>query len=95
MPEELDVMDQVRSEYDHIINCQQSGGNKTIAASDLSKVADDFVGKSIKKNYDPIHGRFVLLKQFGMDLQNKCIHLKPNEVVPGRHLMNLFSNFGA
>jgi len=110
MPEEMVVLDQVRSEYEHIIHCQQrqvsnssDGGDGKIilaaaaAASDLSKVADDFVGKSIKKNYDPMHGRFVLLKQFGIDLESNSIHLKPTEIVPGRHLKQLFSPkfFGA
>ena len=94
MPEEMDVVDQVRAEYEHIMACQRNGSPK-ISASMVSKVADDFAGRSIKKNYDPVTGRFVMLKQFRTDLRCNAIHLKPKEVVPARHLDTLFSDFCA
>jgi hypothetical protein len=74
--------------------CQRNGSPK-ISASKVSKVADDFAGRSIKKNYDPVTGRFVMLKQFRTDLRCNAIHLKPKEVVPARHLDTLFSDFCA
>jgi hypothetical protein len=92
MPDETCAVEQVRSEYEHIVACQKNGcGN--VSASDVSKIADEFVGRSIKKNYDPVNGRFVLLKQFLTDLRCDKIHLKPNEVNPARHLENMFGDF--
>jgi hypothetical protein len=94
MPEEMDVVDQVRAEYERIMACQRNGSTK-FSASNVSKLADDFAGRSIKKNYDPVKGRFVLFKQFWTDLRCNGIHLKPKEVVPARHLDTLFSDFCA
>jgi hypothetical protein len=92
MPEEVDVVDHVRAEYERIMACQRSGSPK-FPASKVSKLVDEFAGRSIRKNYDPIRGRFVLFKQFCMDLQCNVIHLKPKEVLPARHLETLFGDF--
>ncbi|KAL3765305.1 hypothetical protein ACHAW5_006090 [Stephanodiscus triporus] len=94
MPEEMTVVDKVRAEYENIIACQRKRCRK-VSASEVSKIADDFTGKAIKKNYDPVNGRFVLLNQFRRDLQRNNIHLKPKEVVPARHLETLFCDFCA
>ena len=92
MPDETDVVEQVRSEDEHIIACQKNGSGN-ISASNVSKIANKFAGRSIKKNYDPVKGRFVLLKQFWTDLRCDKIYLKLNEVIPARHLETVFSDF--
>jgi len=112
MPEESDVVEKVRSEYEEIVASQEDSGCM-ISASEVSSLADDFVGKAIKKNFDPIGGalcskrkgrrgargarigkasRFVMLRQFGIDLRQGNIHLKPNEIIPAKHLEHLFYN---
>ena len=88
MPEEMNVVDQVRSEYAKIMSRKSNGENVT--AADVSPLADMFVGKAILKNFHPVTGRLVMLRNFGRDLAMKRIHLKPKEVVPAKHLMNLF-----
>ncbi len=89
MPEELNAVEKVRAEYEEIVACQQTE-NCQFSAAKVSKLANNFVGKAIHKNFDPVKGRFVMLRQFGIDLRNDSIHLNPNEVVPAKHLENLF-----
>lgn len=89
MPEEADVVDQVRAEYRDIMSRLQNG-NCQVSAATVSTATNNYVGKAIHKNFDPIKGRFVKLKQFGIDLRNGHIHLMPKEVVPAKHLENLF-----
>ncbi|KAL7541654.1 hypothetical protein ACHAXR_011107 [Thalassiosira sp. AJA248-18] len=89
MPEELDVTEKVRSEYEEIMSRQKSG-NQQVSAAEVSSLSNNFVGKAIRKNFHPITGRFVMLRQFGIDLRHGNIHLKPKEVVPAKHLENLF-----
>ena len=89
MPEEVNVVDQVRAEYEEIISCQKTKGCK-FSAAQVSSMSNAFVGKAIHKNFDPVHGRFIMLQRFGIDLRKGFIHLKPKEVVPAKHLENLF-----
>jgi len=89
MPEELNAVEKVRAEYEEIVACQQKE-NCQFSAAKVSKLANNFVGKAIYKNFDPVKGRFVMLRQFGIDLRNDNIHLNPKEVVPAKHLENLF-----
>lgn len=92
MPEEANVLEQVRNEYEDIIlQCQQREG-RLVSAEDVSDLMNDFVGKAIHKNFHPKHGRFVMLRQFGRDLRNGEVHLTEAEVVPAKHLENLFYN---
>jgi len=89
MPEEVDVADEVRAEYERIVSCQKDGGPK-MSAERVSKCANHFVGKAIHKNFHPTKGRFVMIRKFGVDLRRGEIHLKPKEVVPAKHLETLF-----
>mmetsp|Transcript_17845 Transcript_17845/g.35784 ORF Transcript_17845/g.35784 Transcript_17845/m.35784 type:complete len:912 (+) Transcript_17845:184-2919(+) len=93
MPEELDVLEEVRREFDDLksrLSSDDRDGNNNVTAADVSPLANMFVGKAIHKNFHPINGRFVVLWDFGKDLASKKIHLKPKEVVPAKHLENLF-----
>mmetsp|Transcript_7560 Transcript_7560/g.16262 ORF Transcript_7560/g.16262 Transcript_7560/m.16262 type:complete len:958 (-) Transcript_7560:151-3024(-) len=93
MPEELDVLEEVRREFDDLksrLSSDDRDGNNNVTAADVSPLANMFVGKAIHKNFHPINGRFVMLWNFGKDLASKKIHLKPKEVVPAKHLENLF-----
>mmetsp|Transcript_22556 Transcript_22556/g.45085 ORF Transcript_22556/g.45085 Transcript_22556/m.45085 type:complete len:955 (-) Transcript_22556:259-3123(-) len=93
MPEELDVLEEVRREFDDLKSRLSS--DHEVTAADVSSLANMFVGKAIHKNFHPINGRFVMLWNFGKDLALKKIHLKPKEVVPAKHLENLFcKHFG-
>mmetsp|Transcript_7557 Transcript_7557/g.16245 ORF Transcript_7557/g.16245 Transcript_7557/m.16245 type:complete len:959 (-) Transcript_7557:151-3027(-) len=98
MPEELDVLEEVRREFDDLksrLSSDDRDGNNNVTAADVSPLANMFVGKAIHKNFHPINGRFVMLWNFGKDLALKKIHLKPKEVVPAKHLENLFcKHFG-
>mmetsp|Transcript_19339 Transcript_19339/g.39712 ORF Transcript_19339/g.39712 Transcript_19339/m.39712 type:complete len:950 (+) Transcript_19339:202-3051(+) len=98
MPEELDVLEEVRREFDDLksrLSSDDRDGNNNVTAADVSPLANMFVGKAIHKNFHPINGRFVVLWDFGKDLASKKIHLKPKEVVPAKHLENLFcKHFG-
>jgi len=89
MPEELDVVEQVRTEYENILSYEKET-NQRVSAAEVSPMANSFVGKAIHKNFDPISGRFVMLRRFGVDLRRGGIHLKPKEVIPAKHLENLF-----
>jgi len=89
MPEEVDVADEVRAEYESIASRQKDGGPE-VSAERVSKCANDFVGKAIHKNFHPTKGRFVMIRKFGVDLRQGKIHLKPKEVVPAKHLETLF-----
>jgi len=91
MPEEANVVEQVRNEYDDILKRQQRMKG-TVSAEDVSDLMNDFVGKAIHKNFHPDHGRFVMLRQFGRDLRHDKIHLTEEEFVPAMHLENLFYN---
>ncbi|EED88668.1 predicted protein [Thalassiosira pseudonana CCMP1335] len=91
MPEEVEVVHQVRQEYEDIITRQKDGS--CVTAADVSPDANMFVGRAIHKNFDPINGRFVMLSQFALDLRMGRIHLKPKEVLPAKHLGNLFHTY--
>ncbi len=91
MPEESNLVEKVRAEYEEIVSCQQKENCK-VSAANVSKLANMFVGRAIHKNFDPTNGRFVMLRQFGIDLRNKNIHLSPMEVVPANHLETLFGH---
>lgn len=86
MPEEANVLEQVKNEYCEL--CSRGGAS----AEDVSDLMDCFVGKAIRKNFHPKHGRFVMLRQFGRDLRHGKIHLTEEEVQPAMHLENLFYN---
>jgi len=93
MPEEANVVEQVREEYNEILQRQQRSINgKMVSAKDVSDLVNDFVGKAIHKNFHPDHGRFVMLRQFGRDLRHGEVYLTEEEVVPAMHLENLFYN---
>jgi hypothetical protein len=92
MPEEANVVEQVRKGYDDILSRQQRMKGATVSAEDVSDLMNDFVGKAIHKNFHPEHGRFVMLRQFGRDLRHDKIHLTEEEFVPAMHLENLFYN---
>lgn len=91
MPEEENVMEQVRKEYNDILLSQERR-NGRISADCVSNLMNDFVGRAIHKNFHPQHGRFVILRQFGRDLRRGNVHLTEKEVVPAMHLENLFYN---
>ena len=90
MPKEANVVEQVRNEYDDILKRQRRGKGEEVSAKDVSNLMNDFVGKAIHKNFDPEHGRFVMLRQFGRDLRENKVHLTEEEFVPAMHLENLF-----
>jgi hypothetical protein len=91
MPEEENVLEQVRKEYNDILLSRERR-NGRISADCVSNLMNDFVGRAIHKNFHPEHGRFVMLRQFGRDLRRGNIHLTEKEVVPAMHLENLFYN---
>lgn len=90
LPDEVDVLDGVRLEYD-IIKERMMRSEK-VTSADVSNTANAFVGKAIHKNFHPTTGRFVLLKQFGIDLRDGNIHLKSKEVTPAKHLEKILSD---
>jgi hypothetical protein len=91
MPEEENVLEQVRKEYNDILLLKERR-NGRVSADCVSNLMNDFVGRAIHKNFHPEHGRFVMLRQFGRDLRRGNIHLTEKEVVPAMHLENLFYN---
>eukprot|EP00804_Cyclotella_cryptica_P005561 CCRYP_003073-RB/>CCRYP_003073-RB protein AED:0.04 eAED:0.04 QI:258/1/1/1/1/0.8/5/212/865 len=94
MPNEVDVLDGVRMEYESIkarMRSANASENK-VTAADVSTIANNFVGKAIHKNFHPVTGRFVLLKKFGADLRNGLIHLKPKELQPAKHLEKILND---
>ena len=60
MPEEMESVEAVRDEYERIIHVRVSE-NRTVPAEEVSHLANDFVGKAIHKNFDPVKGRFAML----------------------------------
>eukprot|EP00986_Skeletonema_menzelii_P003651 scaffold1153_cov147-Skeletonema_menzelii.AAC.7 len=92
MPEEANVMEQVRNEYNDILKRQRRMKKGSVLAGNVSDLMNDFVGKAIRKNFHPDHGRFVMLRQFGRDLRHGKVHLMEEEFVPAMHLENLFYN---
>jgi hypothetical protein len=94
MPNERDVLAGVRLEYESIKARMRSAKNDEDkpTATSVSDTANKFVGNAIHKNFHPETGRFVLLKQFGIDLKNGSIHLKPMEVSPAKHLEKILND---
>jgi hypothetical protein len=94
LPDEVDVLDGVRLEYESIKARSRSTKSEEDrpTAADVSDTANAFVGKAIHKNFHPETGRFVLLKQFGIDLREKMVHLKPEEITPARHLEKILND---
>jgi hypothetical protein len=94
LPNEVDVLDGVRLEYESIKARSRSAKSEEDrpTAADVSDTANAFVGKAIHKNFHPETGRFVLLKQFGVDLREKTVHLKPEEITPARHLEKILND---
>lgn len=90
LPDEVDVLDGVRLEYDIIK--ERMMRSEEVTSADVSNTANAFVGKAIHKNFHPTTGRFVLLKQFGIDLRDGNIHLKSKEVTPAKHLEKILSD---
>ena len=91
LPNEVDVRDGVRLEYEMIKGRMARSGTITSAA-DISNTANAFVGKAIHKNFHPESGRFVLLKQFGVDLRDGSVHLKSKEIMPAKHLDKILND---
>ena len=60
MPEEMDSADAVRDEYEKIVLVQASE-NRIVSAEEVSRLANDFVGKAIHKNFHSKKGRFAML----------------------------------
>jgi hypothetical protein len=55
--------------------------------SSVSKLANLFCGKAIKKNFDPLRGRFVKMAGYGERFRNStCEHLEEGELRPAFHL---------
>lgn len=58
--------------------------------SSVSKLANLFCGKAIKKNFDPLRGRFVKMARYGEHFRsNTCEHLEEDELRPAFHLGRL------
>jgi hypothetical protein len=94
MPNEVDVLDGVRMEYESIkarMRSANANENK-VTAADVSSIANSFVGKAIHKNFHPVTGRFILLRKFGADLRDGLIHLKPKEQQPAKHLEKILND---
>jgi hypothetical protein len=54
----------------------------------VSETTDDFVGSAICKNFEPVTGRFDLLRSFGTDFRDPdgCFTLTPAELAPAYFL---------
>ena len=61
-------------------------------AADVSDTANSFTGNAIVKNFHPETGRFVILRQFALDLKHGKIHLQSKEVMPANHLEKLLND---
>ena len=81
LPEEKDVLQQVRHEV------EQLSQTKDVTA--ISKTCDQFAGSSIRKNFDPKKGRFVMLRQFGESVRNGSLLLTQSEARPAHFLGRL------
>lgn len=78
LPEERDAVDLVRQEV-HDLNVYSR-------PTDISQLADAFVGFNIRKNWHPARGRFYTLRRMGADLRHHRLALTQAEKLPARLL---------
>ena len=94
LPNEVDILDGLRLEYESIkarmMNAKMDKDRPT--AADVSDTANSFTGNAIVKNFHPETGRFVILRQFALDLKHGKIHLQSKEVMPANHLEKLLND---
>ena len=60
-PEEENALELVGTEYDGLVS-RKRHKNQPASASQVWSLADHFVVMAIIKNYDPVTGRFVMLR---------------------------------
>mmetsp|Transcript_183 Transcript_183/g.360 ORF Transcript_183/g.360 Transcript_183/m.360 type:complete len:642 (+) Transcript_183:1476-3401(+) len=90
-PHEKNVIQQVRSEYEALSarchrrsnsNNNNNNNNKNQHVQHVSKLADEFCGSCIKKNFLPGTGRFDRLREFGQKFRGNEFMLEPAEQLP-------------
>jgi len=82
LPEEVDVIDKVRREVKKL-------KSSDVKADGLSAMADQFMGNSIKKNFDPKTGRIQFLRRTSQKFREHLFYLEPEEELPAKHLGTL------
>lgn len=94
LPNEVDILNGLRLEYESIkarmLNAKIDKEKPT--AADVSDTANSFTGNAIVKNFHPETGRFVVLRQFALDLKHRKIHLQSKEIMPANHLEKLLND---
>ena len=71
LAEEKDVLEQTRAEVNRLAQSKD--------CSPISKSCDQFVGSCVSKNFDPIKGRFVMLRQVGQSIRDGSLVLTHTE----------------
>jgi hypothetical protein len=82
LPEEVDVVDQIRDEVSKLKGCD-------VKSDGLSAMADQFMGNAIKKNFHPTKGRIRFLRKTCREFRESKLYLLPEEELPSRHLATL------
>jgi len=85
---EKHVIPQIRMEYETLLErCRRNNGSdKQQLVPLVSKLADEFCGSAIKKNFLPKSGRFDRLREFGDKFRNDEYILEPEERSPAKCL---------
>lgn len=82
LPEERHMLEQVRPEI------EQLKANRDVRK--VSKLADLVVGSAIRKNFHPVHGRFVQMRNFGAKFRDPdALTLVDDEIMPAQFLGQL------
>jgi len=81
LPEEVDVVEEIR---DEVLRFERDEQN--LRADHISETADAFVGSAIKKNFHPEKGRQRFLREMSAQLREGSLFLTPEEEVPAQHL---------
>ncbi|KAG7349172.1 hypothetical protein IV203_011769 [Nitzschia inconspicua] len=85
LPEELDVVEDIRREVQRLENDDSSNPQ----ADKISAMADQFCGNAIKKNFHPTKGRLRFFRRVCKDFREYNLILTSEEKIPARHLGNL------
>lgn len=87
LPEEIDVVQMIRDEVTLF-----EEDPRQLRASDISPIADAFVGHCVIKNFHPVKGRGLFLRTIGEKFRHGSLVLTDEEIIPAKHLGNLLKN---
>jgi hypothetical protein len=83
LPHEVDVVQEVRAEL------QRFESDSSPKVSEISDMANTYVGSAIKKNFHEEKGRISFLKQVGQNFREESLILISEEVLPARFIGKL------